>query len=488
MNSKHGPRSSSRRPGSLPAFPDPGIPSRRRFLETSACGFGALALSALCNEQAVAASGSLAPKVPHFAPRAKRVIFLFMQGGPSHMDLFDYKPRLVKESGNKLPFALPGNELTVGLESTRLLPPISTFRQHGESGLMISDLLPHLARHADDLCVLKGMQSDSLNHANAVMLLHTGTLINSWPSAGSWIAYGLGTENENLPCYVTMVPEHNERNHGSAFLPAIYQGTVIQQLGDDPSQAPIRHLSDPKLAPRLQRRKIDLIQDMNRRQLARLKTDQRLEGVIESFELAFRMQTETPKLVDMSGESRATLELYGIGQEPTDAFGRQCLLARRFAQAGVRFVQVSMANWDHHFGIDTELPELCAKADKPIAGLLTDLKSRGLLEDTLVVWSGEFGRTPHSQDLFQGKKVGREHNPHGFTAWMAGGGIKGGFVHGATDEYGYRAVQDKVHIHDLHATMLHLLGLDHEKLTYRYGARDFRLTDVYGNVVHEIMA
>jgi hypothetical protein len=474
----------------LPVVPALG---RRQFLRTSACGFGALALSVLGAERAAATpAGPLAPKAPHFKPRAKRVIFLFMAGGPSHLDLFDYKPRLAKAHGDKLPFALPTTEATVGMENTRLLGPVAPLRPRGRSGLVMSELLPNLANHADDLCVLRGMVSDSPNHPTAITFLHTGALNDLRPSLGAWLAYGLGTENQNLPGYITILPAEGERNYSSAFLPAICQGTPLQEVGNKPAQAPIRHLADLSLPPHLQRRRLDLIQTLNRRHLERLKVDQQMEGVIESFELAFRMQTETPKLVDLARESKATLELYGIGQAPTDRFGRQCLLARRFAEAGVRFIQVSLGGWDHHGKIRSALPESCAVADKPIAGLLTDLKVRGLLEDTLVLWSGEFGRTPHSQDLTLGKaplaEFGREHNPHGFTAWLAGGGVKGGFAYGQTDEFAYRAIDGKVHIHDLHATILHLLGLHHDKLTYRHAGRDFRLTDVHGNVVREIIA
>lgn len=462
--------------------------TRRHLLQTSACGLGSLALSAIFSEQAAAAN-PLAAIRPHFPPRAKRVIFLFMSGGPSQMDMFDYKPRLKQENGQPLPFSLPDTEATVGLDSTRLLGPVTTFSHQGESGLYMTDLWPHMARHADELCLLRGVESDSLNHPLATNLLHRGSLNGALPALGAWLSYGLGTENQQLPSYITILPGEGEDNYSSAFLPAIHQGTPIQEVGDNPQKAPIRHLTDPSISPARQRQRINLIQAMNRRKLARLKQDQQMEGVIESFELAFRMQTETPKLVNMSDESQAVQDLYGIGQQPTDRFGRQCLLARRFAEAGVRFVQVSMGGWDHHGAIASGLPAQLKISDKPIAGLLTDLKSLGLLDETLVVWAGEFGRTPFSQDNTGGRgAVGRDHNPKGFTIWMAGGGLKAGFVHGATDEYGFRAVEGKVHIHDLHATILHLLGLDHERLTYRYIGRDFRLTDVYGRVVQEILA
>jgi hypothetical protein len=399
------------------------------------------------------------------------------------MDLFDYKPRLANGSGQPLPYELPTTEATVGLENTRLLGPVSEFQHQGQCGLFMSDLLPHIARHADDLCVLRAMHADSPNHPVAIRQLHTGNLFDVVPSMGAWLSYGLGTENHQLPSYITILPGEGERNFSSAFLPAIHQGTAIQHVGSSPDQAPIRHLSDFTLSTDVQRHRIDLVQAMNRRQLDRLESDQQMEGVIDSFELAFRMQTETPRLVDFSSESQATFDLYGIGASPTDQFGRQCLLARRFAEAGVRFVQVSLDGWDHHSKITEGLANQCAVSDKPIAGLLTDLKARGLLDDTLVVWGGEFGRTPHAQN-----GDGREHNHHGFTMWMAGGGVKGGITHGVTDDFGYYAVDGHVHINDLHATMLHLMGLDHERLTFEHHGRPFRLTDVAGRVVEKILA
>ena len=462
--------------------------TRRDFLRATSCGFGSLALNAILQQQAAAAAPTevkrspLATRKPHFAARAKRIIFLFMSGGPSQMDLFDYKPQLAKRSGKALPYKLPATEATVGLDNTRLLGPVSGFKHAGQSGLYMSDLLPHTARHADDFCVLRAVQADSPNHPVAIRQLHTGNLFDTVPSMGSWLSYGLGTENQQLPSYITILPQEGERNYSSAFLPAIHQGTAIQHVGSSKNKAPIRHLTDPSIPQRIQRRRIDLIQRINRRQLQRLETDQQMEGVIESFELAFRMQAETPKLVNIADESKQTLALYGIGEKTTDRFGRQCLLARRFAEAGVRFVQVSLGGWDHHNKIASGLRNLCATSDKPIAGLLSDLKTRGLLDDTLVLWGGEFGRTPHAQN-----GDGREHNHHGFTMWMAGGGIKGGMTHGATDDFGYFGVRDKVHINDLHATILHLMGLDHERLTFEHHGRPFRLTDVAGKVVKDII-
>jgi len=463
--------------------------SRRRFLRTTSCGFGSLALSAMLQLESAAspakpnAGAPLAVKPTHFPARAKRIIFLFMSGGPSQMDLFDYKPELEKRSGNDLPYKLPETEATVGLDNTKLLGNVSGFRHAGDCGLYMSDLLPHTAKHADDLCVLRAVQADSPNHPVAIRQLHTGNLFDVVPSMGSWLSYGLGTENQHLPSYITILPKEGERNYSSAFLPAIHQGTAIQSVGSLPNKAPIRHLTDASVSEAVQRRRIDLIQKMNRRQLERLETDLQMEGVIESFELAFRMQTETPKLVNFAEESKETQALYGIGEKQTDTFGRQCLLARRFSEAGVRFIQVSLGGWDHHNKISTGLPDRCAVSDKPVAGLLTDLKTRGLLEDTLVLWGGEFGRTPHAQF-----GDGREHNHHGFTMWLAGGGVKGSITHGATDDFGYYGVEGQVHINDLHATMLHLMGLDHERLTFKHHGRPFRLTDVAGKVVKEIIA
>lgn len=469
--------------------------TRRQSLQATSCGFGSLALTALLQQEGIAnaaekqTSMPLAPKSAHFPARARRIIFLFMSGGPSQMDLFDYKPELVKRAGSNLPYSLPDTEATVGLDNTKLLGPVSGFRTAGECGLYLSDLLPHTARHVDDLCVLRAVHADSPNHPVAIRQLHTGNLFDVVPSMGAWLSYGLGTENQQLPSYVTILPAEGERNFSSAFLPAIHQGTAIQEVGDASAKAPIRHLKDDSVPESVQRRRVDLIQQLNRGQLERLEADRQMEGVIESFELAFRMQRETPRLVSLADEAKETLELYGINQKPTDQFGRQCLLARRFAEAGVRFVQVSLGGWDHHGNIAGGLKNECAVSDKPIAALLQDLKERGLLDDTLVLWGGEFGRTPHTQILDGNRNApGREHNHHGFTMWMAGGGTKGGITHGVTDDFGYHGVEGQVHINDLHATILHLMGLDHELLTFEHHGRPFRLTDVAGKVVHEVIA
>ena len=467
--------------------------SRRRFLTGTACGFGSLAFSALCAE---AARNPLSPHAAHFLPRAKRVIFLFMQGGPSQMETFDYKPRLNADHGQKMPFGRDETFEQPGVETLRLFGSGWNFQQCGESGLWVSELFPEIGRQIDDICILNGMVTDSLAHAPACLQLHTGETNLVRPSLGSWTLYGLGSNNQNLPGFVTIAPPlsgdaGSPKFFGNAFLPAICQGTPVGLSKKEGSQATIRHLTDDSLSPRLQRRQLDLIQKMNRSQLARLHSDQQMEGAIETFELAFRMQAKTPQLLDLAGESKATLDLYGVGQPDTDFFGRQCLLARRMSEAGVRFIQLNSTGWDHHGQIRKQLPRNCRQVDRPIAGLLTDLRQRGLLDETLIVWSGEFGRTPYEQDLSEGKDsfetYGRGHNPYGFTTWLAGGGIRGGMTHGSTDEFGYRAVENQVHIHDLHATILHLLGLDHEKLTYRYAGRDFRLTDVYGRVVNEII-
>jgi len=472
--------------------------NRRRFLQTTGCGFGAASLGALLADQADARDRPLAPRAPHYAPRAKRVIFLWMQGGPSQVDLFDYKPRLAKESGEPIPYRMPGNRSMPGVEYSKLMGPISGWKRAGESGMWMSDLLPHLSGHADDLCVLLGMEADSEAHAPAVRQLHTGHSQLVRPSMGSWVAYGLGTENQNLPAFLTIAPNltgdgGSVQLFGNAFLPAVYQGTAVgSREGGGAKAATIGYLEDETISTAAQRKQIDLIQRMNRAHLERHEADNRLEGVIQSFELAFRMQAEAPELIDLSTESAATRELYGIGEDGSDDFGRQCLMARRFAEAGVRFVQITDPGWDHHGGIRAGLRKRCKSVDKPIAGLIRDLKARGLFDDTLLIWSGEFGRSPHFQDLKDGAgtddSFGRGHNPYGFCAWMAGGGVRGGMTFGRSDEYGFRAIEDKVHIHDLHATMLHLMGLDHERLTYRYSGREFRLTDVHRPVVEQNLA
>lgn len=449
--------------------------SRRQWLRASSCGLGYLALADLLQQQSRAATHPLAPKAPHHPPRAKHVIFLHMRGGPAQQDTFDPKPELDKRDGQ------PGRAKARKLVGTQF-----PFRPRGESGLMISDACPHVAQHADDLCVLRGMHTDVPNHPAAMVHLHTGSFQFVRPSVGSWVLYGLGTENQNLPGFVTISPpviNGGPQNYGSAFLPAIYQGTPIGDIKTSVARAKIGNLENSFLKPQAQREQLDLIQAMNRDLLREREVDAQLEGVIESYELAFRMQTELPAVMDLSGEDEKTLNMYGVGEKRTDDFGRQCLLARRLVESGVRYVELCHEFWDHHSGLRKGLTDKCGATDQPIGALLADLKRRGLLKDTLVIWGGEFGRTPDTKN-----KDGRDHNARGYTMWMAGGGVKGGFAHGVTDELGYEAIDGKVHLHDMHATLLHLLGLDHEQLTYRYAGRDFRLTDVAGRVVDEILA
>ena len=464
-------------------------PHRRQFLQATACGFGGLALQGMLCNLALAANNPLAVREPHFTPRAKRVIFLFIAGGPSQPDLFDPKDLITKKHGEKISPPVSGLEVSVGVDKYLALAPVAPVKPRGQSGMMISDLMPHLASVADDICMLRAVHTDNEAHAPATLQLHTGVSIDVRPSMGSWFSYGLGTENQNLPSFITIHPDSDVRTYGSGFLPAAHQGTPVNVTSG--KESPIKYLVDNDSTPTSQRRRLDFVQKMNRRLLDRVQSDLPMEGMIESFELAFRMQTETPKLVDLSTETKATQELYGIGEGATDRHGRACLLARRLSEAGVRFVQVTIGGWDHHGNIKGALPGSCAGSDKPVAGLIKDLKARGLLDDTLVVWSGEFGRTPWSQDLSGTSPIdthGREHQPESYCAWMAGGGVKAGFTYGETDDFGFRPIAGKVHLHDFHATMLHLMGIDHERLTYRHSGRDYRLTDVHGEVVKEILA
>ena len=458
--------------------------SRREILKSTSCGFGYLALAGLFSQAARAASepaGPLMPKKPHFTPRAKRVIFMFMQGGPSHVDMFDYKPGLEKDDGKA-----PSSSGNYKAGNRKLMKSPWKFTPSGHSGLPISELLPNLAKHADDLCLLNGMHTDLPNHPQAAVQLHTGSFQFVRPSMGAWVLYGLGTENQELPGFITINPitrVGGAVNFGSSFLPAPFQGTPIGGEGQNLSKAAIPNIANRELSREQQRKQLDLLQSINRDRLAQDKVNSELEGVIESYELAFRMQSAVPKIMDFRDESPTTLESYGIGGGPTDNFGRQCLMARRFAEAGVRFIEVGHGGWDQHQQLRNRLTANCTAIDQPIAALLADLKQRDMLKDTLVVWGGEFGRTPHAQN-----EDGRDHNAVGYSMWMAGGGVKGGLRYGATDEHGIRSVEDKMHIHDLHATVLHLLGLDHERLTYRYSGRDFRLTDVHGVVAKGILA
>jgi hypothetical protein len=456
------------------------FPSRRAMLRNASLGFGGLALQSLLAESA----NPLAVKAPHYAPKAKRVIFLFMHGGPSQMDTFDWKPLLKRDHGKPLPFARPK---VVSSETFNLLQSPWEFKQHGQSGAWVSSLFPELAKRVDDLCFIKSMHASNSRHGGALLELHTGSDTFVRPSMGSWITYGLGTENQSMPGFVTICPTQSHggaNNFGSAFLPAPYAGTAIGSVGIAARDAKIPFIGNKQTPKHVQRQEIDFAQELNRQQLEMTGPDRALEGRIESFELAFRMQSEAPGLQDLDQESEATKKLYGLDNPITEDFGRQCLMARRLSEKGVRFVQVSHTyKWDQHENLKRDHQQNAAEVDKPIAALLQDLKSRGLLEDTLVLWGGEFGRTPTAQG-----SDGRDHNPEAFTVWLAGGGVKPGLSYGATDDYSYYSVENKVHVHDLHATMLHLLGLDHTRLTYRYAGRDFRLTDVHGHIVKGILA
>lgn len=458
-------------------------------------GFGSVALAALASQQTAQSSENpLAPKQPHFPPKAKRVILLWMQGGPSQMDLFDFKPRLKSEAGNPIPFKL--NTATERFEkSARLMPSVAEFKQVGGNGMWMSDLMPGLATKVNELSFLRAMQTDSPAHPGAIRIFQSGSLQFVRPSIGSWIVYGLGTENQNLPGFVVISPmlygdDGSPLDYSNVFLPAIYQGTRLGDARTPVKDSKIGYLGDPSLPMELQRQHLDLIQARNRMDQELSGAERNIEGLIQSYELAFRMQMQAPGVFDITKESKATLELYGVGDSATDNFGRKCLLARRLAEAGVRYIQVTDNGWDHHTKISSLLRKSAKGIDKPVTALLTDLKGRGLLEDTLVIWTGEFGRTPYDQSNAGAKDdtPGRDHNPYCWTMWMAGAGVKQGSILGETDEYAWKAVDGKVHVHDLHATILHLLGLDHERLTYRYSGRDFRLTDVYGRVIKEILA
>ena len=457
--------------------------SRREALRQMGAGFGSLALTALLADDAVA-TGPLAVRQPHFPPKAKRVIMLFMFGGPSHVDTFDPKPLLQRDSGKPLPFAKP-RIISFPRRGGNLIGSPFEFRKHGESGAEVSELFPHIAGIVDELAIIRSMHCTNPRHGGAVLEWHTGSDTFIRPAMGSWLTYGLGSENQNVPGYITIcqaLAEGGANNFGSAFLPAAYQGTPLGYGNVKVRDAVFPFIGDGGRT-RLQRLELEMLSKISERQLDRTGPDSELESRIATFELAFRMQTEAPKIQDISGESDATRRLYGLDDPVTEDFGRQCMMARRFSESGVRFVQCNSNGWDHHSDLQNKLTEMSARVDKPIAGLIRDLKARGLLEETLVIWGGEFGRTPTAEAA-----DGRDHNPHGFTMWLAGGGVRAGITYGRTDEYGYYSIENKVHFHDLHATILHLLGLDHTKLTYRHAGRDFRLTDVYGQVVHGLIA
>lgn len=464
--------------------------SRRQVLDRFACGFGGLALGALLTDEArgqPTADDPLAPKKPHFPAKATRVIVLFMHGGVSHVDTLDPKPILAELSGKPLPIAKPKFEFA---PTGNLLASPWKFRPHGKCGTQVSELFPQIGSMADELCIIRSMNGgNEVSHGPAMLRMNTGDGVFNRPSMGAWTLYGLGTENRDLPGFLSFSPSlyhGGAQNYGSAFLPASFQGTRIGDGNTPFAQASLSN-STPADAPELQRLQIDYLNAANEAHLRQIGADPRLEARIATFELAFRMQATAPQVFDLSRETKETHALYGIGAEPTDEFGRQCLLARRLTEAGVRFVQVNHGYprnyWDAHGDLRNNHSSMAQKVDRPIAGLLSDLRRRGLLDETLVVFATEFGRTPAAQG-----NDGRDHHPHAFSMWLAGGGVKGGITHGATDDFGYYVAENRVTIPDLHATILHLLGLDHTKLTYRFAGRDYRLTDVHGEVIRPILA
>jgi hypothetical protein len=469
----------------LPSF------SRRRFLQRAGAGFGVLALASLLRQEgllaAEAPSGPLAPRQPHYPPRAASVIFLFMSGGPSHVDLFDPKPDLIRLAGQPIPESFGHFKTRRNVAKNKLMPPLRPFQPHGQCGMEISDFLPNIAKHADRLCLLRGCYGDSVTHPESVYQMNTGSILMGRASLGAWTAYGLGTENQNLPAFVVLPdpagwPKGGAPAWSSGYLPATCQGTLLRG-----GTVPVLDLATPDgISPVQQRRTLDLFNRLNRDSLPPDDPGGELSARIAAYELAWRMQSHAPEAVDISKETEATRRLYGLDQKHTGEFGMRCLLARRLVERGVRFVQLYCGDtngWDGHSKMEENHSRLCAQSDLPVAGLLSDLASRGLLDSTLVIWAGEFGRMPMSEG-----SDGRDHNPHGYSLWMAGAGIRGGQVIGSTDAVGLRAESDKTHIHDLHATILHLLGFDHERLTFHHGGRDQRLTDVAGHVIRRALA
>lgn len=461
---------------------------RREMLRTCATGFGAVALSALLGDRAFAgAPGPLAARHPHFTPRARNIIFLYMDGGVAQMDSFDPKPLLTREHGK--PFAAPMEPTQFNNNGNTFGSPWA-FKPRGESGIEISELFPHIAAQADELCVIRSMTSRFSEHHAANYFLHTGSGLQGRPSVGAWATYGLGSENQDLPGFVVLdgglVPSGGAENFGAGFLPAAYQASVFQNR--DPA---LTNIQPVEQAAGTQRARINVMHALDKIAMADHAGDSQVEAAIANYELAFRMQTAVPGLGDLSGETEATKRLYGFDAPfgPTRTYARQCLLARRLVERGVRFIELTCPHmegidrWDAHSNLVENHGQNARATDQPIAALLQDLRARGLLDETLVLWAGEFGRTPFSQG-----SDGRDHNPFGFSIWMAGGGVKPGFVYGATDEFGYKAIENKMEMHDLHATLLHLLGFDHTQLTYGYGGRDMRLTDVHGHVAHAILA
>lgn len=464
--------------------------NRRAMLRKTSCGFGALALTALSQEWTSAANRApLTPKPPHFPAKAKSVIFLYMDGGPSHVDTFDHKPLLSQVDGQDPYQAMGKLEPTQFNNIGKVMESPWKFKQRGESGRWVSDLFPNVAKHVDDLAFLQGMTSKFSEHTSANYFLHTGNGLQGRPSMGAWVGYGLGSENQNLPGFIVLngglIPPGGLDNFNSGFLPASYQGSIFK-----PSDNPVANIKRTERTDELQRRKLDLLRQLDEEALEWTHHDPEVEAAISNYETAYRMQIAVPELMDLSGETEATKRMYGMEADwrGTQTFARQCLTARRLVERGVRFIELTCPGgsgdrWDQHGGLFDGHTKNCRTVDQPIAALLADLKVRGLFDSTLVVWTGEFGRTPFAQG-----RDGRDHNPFGFTLWMAGAGIKRGALHGETDEFGYRAIQGKQEIHDLHATILHLLGIEHTQSTFRFSGRDMRLTDVHGHVIHEILA
>ncbi len=472
----------------------PTIWNRREFLQTTGAGFASLGLQYLLARDGLladdrAALNPLAPRPPHHAAKAKSVIFIFCYGGPSQVDLFDPKPELEKWHGQPIPVFKAEDAFFGDTKPTAFKTPY-TFAKYGESGLTVSNMFPEMAKCADDLCVIRSMYCESNNHAPALFQMNTGFLIPGRPSMGSWVTYGLGAETDRLPAFVVMWdhrggPIGGAQNWSSGFLPAAYQATPLRSQGD-----PIVDLKPPaNISPQQQHARLKFLAKLNEAHLAEHPGELDLAARIASYELAYRMQMAAPEVIDVDQETEETQKLYGIDQPVSAYFGRQCLMARRMVEQGVRFIQLysggghQQESWDAHFGIKENMDTHCPEIDRPVYGLLTDLKQRGLLDETLVIWGGEFGRMPTNQG-----SVGRDHNPRGFTMWLAGGGVKGGMTYGATDEFGYNAVENRVSLPDLHATCMHLLGLDHLRLTYRHMSRDMRLTDVSGRVLTELLA
>jgi hypothetical protein len=479
--------------------------TRRHFFGLGSTGIGAAALATLLDRSLLGRTGLKGPGggpaqgglsgLPHFAPKAKRIIYLFQSGAPSQMDLFDYKPKLEALAGTELPDSIRKGQRLTGMTATQssfpVAPSVFEFAQHGASGAWVSELLPHTAKIADDLSFIKSMHTEAINHDPAITFFQTGAQLAGRPSIGSWLSYGLGSENQDLPSFVVMVSSGEDgagqplydRLWGSGFLPTRYQGVKFRSIGD-----PVLYLSNPPGLSRPNRRRF--LDDLNRLNQLQLEEfgDPEIATRIEQYEMAYRMQTSVPDLTDLSGEPEHVFKLYGAEAKKPGTYAYNCLLARRLTERGVRFIQLFHRGWDQHSTLPEEIKVQCKDTDQASAALVQDLKERGLLEDTLVVWGGEFGRTVYSQGKLTATDYGRDHHPRCFSIWLAGGGIKPGVIYGETDEYGYNITRDPVHVHDLHATLLHCLGIDHTKLTFKYQGRDFRLTDVHGKLVKKLLA